>query len=52
VPAATTPSDNLTTPENLRKHIIANKFDYLKDGVNKKGEVSFKEDRTMLFGGK
>ena len=29
------------TDDELRKHLIDNKFDYLKDGINKKGEVSF-----------
>jgi len=33
---------------DLKKFIVANKFDWLHDGKNKTGECVFKEDGTMF----
>ena len=36
--------------EQTNNYLLKNKFDWLKDGVNKNGDVDFMSDKTMNFG--
>ena len=40
-----TPNE-IRSKEDLKAHLIRNKFDWLKDGINKDKELEFKHDGT------